>query len=110
VVRLSDFLIKGKRNSVTGKYPNFEEHGVPPCATIDPNLYFPERDSGFSRTPEYKTIKRICMSCPYQKPCLQWALDNHEIGVWGGTTANDRRLIRQRMRLREEKLKTKKSA
>lgn len=34
--------------------------------------------------------KAICATCEVREPCLQWAMDNEEHGVWGGTTATER--------------------
>lgn len=34
--------------------------------------------------------KAICATCEAREPCLQWAIDNEEHGVWGGTTATER--------------------
>jgi WhiB family redox-sensing transcriptional regulator len=40
----------------------------------------------------------MCMACPVRDDCLLEALDHEErsdCGVWGGTTADDRRRIRR---------------
>ena len=37
----------------------------------------------------------ICQDCPQQSPCLQYALDNNERGVWGGTSERQRKKIRR---------------
>lgn len=53
-------------------------------------LFFPERGG-------LKTInaaKAICATCPVAAACLDFALRNHEAGVWGGTTAKERRTMR----------------
>lgn len=34
--------------------------------------------------------RRVCASCPIVADCLQWAVDNFEEGVWGGTTKQER--------------------
>ena len=40
--------------------------------------------------------KRICRACPAQTQCLAWALDHGVTdGVWGATTADERRAIRR---------------
>lgn len=39
-----------------------------------------------------RPAKDICDGCPAKTACLQWALDHHpQDGIWGGTTAQDRR-------------------
>lgn len=58
-----------------------------PCAQTDPDLWFPEA----GRVPAAAIT--ICMSCDVRRPCLEWALRNHERGVWGGTTDRERRAM-----------------
>lgn len=36
----------------------------------------------------------VCEGCPFQSPCLQWAIENQEYGVWGGTSERARKRIR----------------
>ena len=38
--------------------------------------------------------KKICASCPVLQECRTHAIENEEFGVWGGLTANQRRLVR----------------
>jgi WhiB family redox-sensing transcriptional regulator len=42
--------------------------------------------------------KAVCRRrCPVQEQCLQWALDTGQsIGVWGGTSENERRALKRR--------------
>lgn len=35
--------------------------------------------------------KRLCATCPVKQQCLEAALENGEVGVWGGTTEQERR-------------------
>lgn len=58
------------------------------CAQVDPEAWFPGKGEAI------QPAKRICARCDVKDPCLAWALDHHEDGVWGGTTT----LERQRMR------------
>lgn len=37
---------------------------------------------------------RVCVNCPVQDECLEWAVFNGELGVWGGTTTSEREQIR----------------
>ena len=64
------------------------------CRDADPELFFPVGTAGPALR-QIREARRICCSCPAQVPCLAWALD-HEVtdGVWGGTTAGQRRAIR----------------
>jgi hypothetical protein len=43
--------------------------------------------------------RAICAHCGVKLQCLAWALSHHEIGVWGGTTASERRRLSARSRL-----------
>jgi WhiB family redox-sensing transcriptional regulator len=36
----------------------------------------------------------ICDGCPFIRPCLEYALEHDEYGVWGGTSEKDRRKIK----------------
>jgi len=76
----------------------------PPCKGKT-NLFFPplvERDIG--RPLKEQTEKRvkfeqraikICARCPYQEPCLDWALKHEVFGIWGGTTSLYRKELRK---------------
>lgn len=50
----------------------------------------PEIDFHDSRDTEAAIA--LCQGCPFRKPCLQIALDNHEVyGVWGGASEKELR-------------------
>lgn len=60
------------------------------CVSLgDPDFFFPESTN---ITLEHKSlIERICMRCPVQVECLQFALENDERhGYWGGFSPADR--------------------
>ena len=71
---------------------NWRDHAA--CGHADPDLFFPIGTAG----PALRQIdeaKRICQACPARTPCLAWALDhNVAAGVWGGTTEEERHLLR----------------
>jgi len=57
-----------------------------PCRTTDPEIFF-----SLSSTDRAIAIA-LCTECPLRVPCAQYALDHPDLrGVWGGTTAADRR-------------------
>ncbi len=62
------------------------------CRGLDPDTFYPPSDD------EAEEAKAVCASCPVREPCLEFALDTREAeGIWGGTTARERRrLLRQR--------------
>ena len=65
------------------------------CLEADAELWFPE--IGDSETA--RLAKRICLGCPARAACLEFALDQGEyIGIWGGTTPNERRDLRRQRR------------
>ena len=59
------------------------------CATADPEEWFPEKGVSALKA------KRICATCPVIDQCLQFALDNNETGIWGGTSSRERRGIQR---------------
>lgn len=64
------------------------------CARIDVTPD-PDPDPWFGDRRQVDAAKRICATCPVQEPCLAYALANRiEHGVWGGTSARERRRMR----------------
>ncbi len=81
--------------------PLFVLKDDPACAQTDPEIFFPlDIEMGFGKfSSKYQSLeaaKKVCQECPLIKDCLEYALKNHEIGVWGGTTEHERKLIRKR--------------
>lgn len=65
------------------------------CRDRDPDLFFPEGTMGPARS-QADQAKLVCQSCPVRKQCLDFALRKgigH--GIWGGTTVDERRTLRQ---------------
>jgi WhiB family redox-sensing transcriptional regulator len=68
------------------------------CASLDPAIFFP---IGHTETAheDVDTAKRVCNSCPSSASCLSFAIEtNQEYGVWGGTTEDERRVLRRSWR------------
>jgi WhiB family redox-sensing transcriptional regulator len=85
--------------------PAFILDGDPQCANVDPELFFPQEVemSGSRPVSKYHNLaaaKAICNSCPLKNPCLEYALRNVEVGVWGGTTEHQRDDLRKASRVR----------
>lgn len=56
-------------------------------------------DSGPSNAEKERKAKLVCATCPVQRPCLEYALENvSDPGVWGMTTLPERRKMRRRKR------------
>ena len=74
------------------------------CADTDPEAWFPQpgpgrRGRAFGETvrayeAEVARLAAICKGCPVEADCLQDALEHDAAGVWGGTTAEQRRGMR----------------
>ncbi|NDB17969.1 MAG: WhiB family transcriptional regulator [Actinobacteria bacterium] len=66
------------------------------CRDSDPELFFPIGNTGPALI-QIEQAKQVCRTCPVISECLQWALDSgQEAGVWGGTSEDERRLMRRR--------------
>jgi WhiB family transcriptional regulator, redox-sensing transcriptional regulator len=64
----------------------------------DPDLFFPVSDSG-PAAGQIAAAKAICSRCPVAAECRDWALAAGEpAGIWGGTTPEERRLLRRSRR------------
>lgn len=56
------------------------------CRDESPDLFFDEITT--------KDALSVCRPCPIRQDCLSWALSKPErYGVWGGTTADERKLL-----------------
>jgi WhiB family redox-sensing transcriptional regulator len=70
-----------------------------PCASIDPELFFPDK-GGSARA-----ARRICGGCEVRAKCLDYAVEiestpgsqSYTTGIYGGLSAKERRpLVRER--------------
>lgn len=63
------------------------------CRDRDDIVFFPgDGDNAFK-------ARRFCSDCPVRMKCLEYALrHNLKDGVWGGTSPNQRKVIRKKMR------------
>jgi WhiB family transcriptional regulator, redox-sensing transcriptional regulator len=55
-------------------------------------IFFPSRGDSIEEA------RAICRECPVTAQCLDFALANGCIGVWGGTTERQRRRLRRSQR------------
>jgi WhiB family transcriptional regulator, redox-sensing transcriptional regulator len=86
----SQGLLQRPRNAAGTDWRNYAA-----CRDVDPDLFFPLGTSGASLL-QIDDAKQICRTCPVCGPCLRWALESGDAGVWGGTTEDERRKHRQR--------------
>ena len=45
-----------------------------------------------------REAKKICADCTVREQCLDHAMKFQEYGVWGGMTANERRVLKRRLK------------
>jgi WhiB family redox-sensing transcriptional regulator len=72
----------------------------PPCMA-DPELHFPDYGHTPART---LRAKAVCAECDVIEDCLDYALAYSVVGVWGGTSVEERREIRRRRGIVPERL------
>lgn len=72
------------------------------CKGKPTSMFFPERPTPEATSPmtEIKAALAICATCSVIQPCLDYALERKEPGIWGGTTENERRKMKS-LRRRE---------
>ncbi|EFE67341.1 MULTISPECIES: WhiB family transcriptional regulator [Streptomyces] len=62
------------------------------CIGEDPELFFPLSEQ--EDDPQVAAARAVCRRCRVLLACRSWALEQGEdAGVWGGTTAGQRRAI-----------------
>ena len=77
------------------KAPSFD--GTQPCTQVDPELFFPENAMEPLEVKRY--VKKICNSCSFQTPCLEYALKNDVLGIWGGMLDSERKSLKRHRKL-----------
>lgn len=55
------------------------------CKDMGSELFMSENNK------DIRTAKAICVGCPAVNACLEYAIENREQGVWGGTTERERK-------------------
>lgn len=61
------------------------------CAQTDPELFFPDKGDWAKAF----RAKVVCQRCEVKSECLAYALERSElVGVWGGTTPEQRKQLR----------------
>lgn len=77
-------------------------NGFEPCATTDPELFFPERGGQYVNFGE--TAKALCRSCHVRLACAEYAIATDVEGIWGGTDERERRAIQKEREIEPIKL------
>jgi WhiB family redox-sensing transcriptional regulator len=60
------------------------------CREIGGEIFFPADPNN------WREAKIACSMCPVQNECLEYALKENVLGIWGGTTERDRQAIRRK--------------
>lgn len=82
--RRDERLLRALREG--GRDPAWRTQGA--CQNVDPETFFP------APSEPADTAVALCRTCPVQGSCLAWALQAGDLhGVWGGTTARERRAM-----------------
>ena len=67
------------------------------CRDTDPDLFFPVGTTGHALV-QIDRAKEVCGECPVSRDCLEFALEtNQDSGIWGGTSEEERRVLRRQM-------------
>ena len=73
------------------------------CSSVDPDLFFPVGVTG-PAVDQIAAAKAVCETCRVQKFCLDFAITtNQEYGVWGGTSEEERRVLRRAWRAEQRR-------
>ena len=67
------------------------------CRSVDPELFFP-LGFGQEHKQQVRTAIDICLGCPVQQECLDYATENALHGIWGGSTDEYRAAVRRRQK------------
>ena len=79
------------KDTVGIKAPGFD--GTQICAQTDPDLFFPDEFKDPRLT--LNVARKLCGSCEFKEPCLEYAVNNPElVGIWAGTTQRQRQDLR----------------
>jgi len=79
-----------------GRHRGFLVRPVTPFVDEAACRDFPEVDFHPHRNGDPLPALTICRACPVRVPCLAYALEHGEVGVWGATTDKMRRRMNRR--------------
>jgi WhiB family transcriptional regulator, redox-sensing transcriptional regulator len=88
-----DYTTPPRPADALAPYPSWRLSAA--CRQVDPELFFPIGTTG-PAIEQVSRAKGICQACAVREPCLGWAMRNQiAFGIWGGTTEEDRQLLRR---------------
>lgn len=74
------------------------------CSGSDTELFFEYEGNNNYLKENYKTIKKMCNTCPVQRECLDYALRHDVEGIWGGKYHSERKQLRRKLGIKAEQL------
>jgi hypothetical protein len=70
------------------------ENGGVECSQL-PECFFPEDEPDiYLRKKLILVAKEVCNDCPVRLRCFDYALSAQMVGIWGGTTTDERQRLR----------------
>lgn len=81
---------------------NFPDLSNALCREVGIEFFFPEVGDT-----SYTFAKKLCAGCTVKTACLEWALKHEAFGVWGGTTAIERKKLRRKLKIQYEEILVK---
>lgn len=70
------------------------ENGGVECSQL-PNCFFPEDEPDlYQRKKLIVVAKQVCADCPVRLRCFDYGLSAGMVGVWGGTTSDERKALK----------------
>jgi WhiB family redox-sensing transcriptional regulator len=64
------------------------------CRGKDPELFFPITAAGPALA-QIVAAKAVCFRCVVRAACMSYAITTGQAGIWGGTTEEERHVIRR---------------
>lgn len=71
------------------------------CAGEDTGRFYADTGPGTDR--DISWCRALCAGCPVSGQCLDYAMEHEQFGIWGGTTAEERRRARKARSARNRK-------
>ncbi|MDL5159470.1 WhiB family transcriptional regulator [Actinomycetospora termitidis] len=68
----------------------YARHHELACSRVNPEWFFVNGPADPDRREKWAFAQGICASCPVRRACADWALEDNERGLWGGTTEGER--------------------
>lgn len=79
------------------------------CRDTDPELFFPVGTTGQALL-QIDRAKQVCTECAVRVSCLEFALEtNQDSGIWGGTSEEERRIMRRNIAAHNRALNAQRS-